>query len=128
MTTRRQMMSGVILGLPASLVVAQNPASVTPKLFAVEFRTGAKWDTNKEAQDQLHFREHSANLKRLREDGLLLVGARYSDKGFLVVAAATEDEVRVEFDKDPSVKAEVFRYDVHAFNVFYSGCLGTRPA
>jgi len=128
MTTRRQLLEAALLGVPAGLAAgsaaAQTAASPAATLFAVEFRTGARWDTSKEAQEQLHFREHSANLKRLRDEGRLLLGARYSDKGLIVVSAATEDDVRLEIARDPSIEAQVFQYEVHPFQLFYSGCLG----
>jgi uncharacterized protein YciI len=96
-------------------------------LFAVEIRTGPKWDQSKPPQEQLYFREHSANLKRLREAGSLVMGARYSDKGLVVLAALSEEEARAMMDVDPSIKAEVFKYEVHAFSVFYSGSVNPRP-
>jgi hypothetical protein len=119
MTTRRQALAGAIVGLP---MAAQTAEPKVP-LFAVEFRTGPKWDSAKPAQEQTHFREHSANLKRLRDAGSLKLGARYSDKGLVVLAAATEAEARSEIEKDPTVQAQVFAYEVHPFNVFYSGCV-----
>jgi len=139
MTTRRQTLSTVLLALSAGAtsrsVVAQTPgASAAPPpatdspLFAVEIRTGAKWDSSRKPQEQPHFREHSANLKRLRDEGLLLVGARYSDKGLLVVAGATEADVRAQMDIDPSIQAQVFAYEIHPFRVFYPGCIGAPKA
>jgi uncharacterized protein YciI len=128
MTTRREMLNGALLALPACALAADDPAPPAAKLFAVEFRTGPAWDANKQPQDQLHFREHSANLKRLRDAGRLLVGARYSDKGLIVLSAATEAEARAEIAKDPTVQAKVFAYEIHPFMVFYSGCLGTARA
>ncbi|MGH6624123.1 MAG: YciI family protein, partial [Burkholderiaceae bacterium] len=114
-------------------VVAQTPGSAVPPvadspLFAVEIRTGPTWDSSKKPQEQLHFREHSANLKRLRDEGHLLVGARYSDKGLLVMAGATEAEVRAQMDVDPSIQSQVFAYDIHPFRVFYPGCIGAPKA
>jgi hypothetical protein len=44
------------------------------------------------AHEQSWFREHSANLRRLREDGSLVLGARYADKGLVVLSAVSEDE------------------------------------
>lgn len=95
-------------------------------LFAVEITTGNAWVQAKPAHEQLHFREHSANLKRLREAGSLIMGARYSDKGLVVLAARDETHARTMLDEDPSFKAEVFKYQVHPFNVFYAGTVNTR--
>lgn len=108
-----------------SRALAQAPASAEAapanRLFAVQIRTGAKWDAAKPAREQLHFREHSANLKRLRDAGHLVMGARYSDIGFIVLTAKSEAEARAMMDEDPSIKAEVFRYEVHLMSVFYPG-------
>ncbi len=98
-----------------------------PGLFAVEFRTGPKWDASKAPHEQAGFDEHSANLKRLRDGGVLLLGARYADKGFIVLAAGSEVAARTEIEVDPSVRNQVFAYEVHEFRVFYPGCVA-KPA
>lgn len=138
MTTRRQTLSAAMLALSASVasrsVVAQAPGtSATPPamdlpLFAVEIRTGPKWDSSKKPQEQPHFREHSANLKRLRDEGQLLLGARYSDKGLLVIPGATEADVRAQMDVDPSIQGQIFAYEIHPFRVFYPGCVAAPKA
>lgn len=92
-------------------------------LFAVQIRVGDKWDAAKPPQDQLHFRDHSANLKRLREEGHLVVGARYSDVGLIILEADSEAQARAMMDEDPSFAAGIFRYEVHPFSVFYPGTL-----
>jgi uncharacterized protein YciI len=86
---------------------------------------GANWDPAKAPQDQQFFREHSANLKLLRDAGSLVMGARYSDKGLVVLAAQDEASARAMMDQDPSIKAEVFKYQVYPFNVFYGGTLNS---
>lgn len=117
--------------LGPSNLVAQNPPSPVATdampLFAVQIRTGAKWDATKPPQEQFHFREHSANLKRLRDAGHLIMGARYSDIGLIILAAESEAQARAMMDADPSFEAEIFRYEVHPFNVFYSGSLQAAP-
>lgn len=107
---------------------AQTPATA-PKgepagnLYAVEIKTGAAWDTTKSANEQPHFREHSSNLKRLRDGGSLVLGARYSDKGFVVLRAASEQEAHAMMQQDPSIQNHVFAYELHEFNVFYAGAV-----
>jgi uncharacterized protein YciI len=99
-------------------------ATATPAelpLFAIEIKVGPKWDSAKTPQEQAFFREHSANLKRLRESGSLVMGARYSDKGLVVVAASNLAETRAFMDQDPSIGAGTFAFEVHPFNVFYPG-------
>lgn len=91
--------------------------------FAVEFRTGPAWQADKPPQEQAHFRAHSANLKRLRDAGLLVLGARLDERGFVVIAAVDEAAARAEVDADPSVQAGVFRYQIAPLQVFYGGSL-----
>lgn len=116
---------------PAALSQAQapapQPAAQELPLFVVEIQTGPQWDGAKPAHEQRFFREHSANLKRLRDTGSLLMGARYADKGLVVLAAANEAEARAMMDADASMQAQVFRYELHAFNVFYGGAVNPRP-
>ncbi|MBK9796843.1 MAG: hypothetical protein IPP58_10165 [Holophagaceae bacterium] len=130
-TTARMTFLAVSLTVWISGVAGQ-PLSPAPAiqelpLFAVEIKTGPKWDQTKPPQDQAYFREHSANLKRLRDSGSLIMGARYSDKGLVVLAAQNEAQARAMMDEDPSVKAEVFRYELHPFNVFYPGTVYSKP-
>ncbi len=111
---------GVSVGL-APQAPAQPPAK--PALFAVLFRTGPRWDAAKGPGDQAFFKEHSANLARLRKSGFIQMGARYSDVGLIVVPAANEGAVRVEIDRDPAVANGTFVYELHPFAVFYEGCV-----
>lgn len=98
------------------------------RLYAVEIRTGPNWDQAKPAHEQAKFREHSANLKKLRDAGHIVIGARYSDKGLLVFSAHAAADVKAMMDQDPSIAAGTFTYDVHDFNVFYPGAVPGRPA
>jgi hypothetical protein len=140
---RRAMMSTLLVSLSvaqySALSEAQSestPAQPAPgpaaaqgspaegALFAVEFRTGPGWDPSKPPAEQAHFRDHSANLAGLRKEGRILIGARYSDKGFIVMSGTTAEEVRALLDVDPAVQRRVFDVEVHEFSVFYAGCVG----
>lgn len=116
----------MLSGASAGVALAQ-PPSAEPQLFAVEIMVGPKWDQAKPPQDQRFFKEHSANLRRMREAGVLVAGARYSDKGLLVVSAASIAEVRDHMAQDPSISAGTFVYEVHSLNVFYPGELKAGP-
>lgn len=107
--------------VPAAPALPTLPEGLQP--FAVEFRTGPAWQQDKPAQEQAHFRAHSANLQRLRSAGLLVLGARLDERGFVVIAAADEAAARAEIDADPSVQAGVFRYQIAPLQVFYGGSL-----
>jgi len=90
-------------------------------LFAVEIRVGPKWDSSKAPREQALFREHGANLKRLRDAGNLVMGARYSDIGLIILAADSVASARAMIEADPSIAAGTFTYAVHPFSVFYPG-------
>jgi uncharacterized protein YciI len=122
------LVSGAIWLLHSAYAQVQPPGAPANELplFAVEITVGSKWDSSKPAHEQQFFREHSSNLKRLRDSGALIMGGRYSDKGLVVLAAQDEAHARAMMDQDPSFKAEVFGYQVHAFSVFYGGTVSTR--
>ena len=128
--SRRTALSAAVVGglgfaSGRAIAEASRPAPQSPAgtLFAVELRTGPGWDAARAAHEQAHFREHSANLKRLRQAGQLLVGARYGDKGFLVLMAESEAAARALIDADPSVQSQVFAYALQPLRVFYAGCV-----
>lgn len=122
-------LSGAVVAQPVTPAAAPEPAAAANAslLFAVEIKTGPAWDAAKPPQDQAHFREHSANLRRLRELGALLMGARYADKGLVVLRAASESDAHALLKDDPSFQAGVFKYELHEFRVFYSGTLAAPP-
>ena len=106
----------------ASLARAQTIAA--PRWFVVQLTLGAAWDKAKPPNQQPGFAEHSANLRALRDAGKLALGARYADKGLLVVRATDAAEARALFDADPMVKGELFALQVDELRVFYPGTVG----
>ncbi len=107
------------------------PPDTTPapgRFFAVEFRPGAKWDAAKPPQEQPGFGDHSQNLQRMRKEGRILLGGRYSDRGLLVLSGVSEDEIRALFAADPTISSGVFVFDVWEFRPFYAGCVGSKPS
>jgi len=96
-------------------------AEAAEKLFAVEIKIGPNWDSSMPPNEQKFFGEHSANLKRLREAGHIVLGARYSDIGLIIFSARSAEEVRALMSQDPSMTAGTFKYEVHQINVFYPG-------
>src|SRR5687767_740669 len=77
------------------------------QLFAVTFRTGPAWEAGKPPGEQRHFKDHSANIGKLKSEGRLVVGGRFSDVGLLLVRAASQEEAQSLVDRDPSVAAGV---------------------
>ena len=104
----------LLLAMPAG-VADDAPASH----FIVHFSSGPAWDPARSPGEQPGFREHSANLNRLRSDGKILFGARYDDYGMLVVKAGSADAATALFADDPGVQSGIFEYQVAALNVFY---------
>ena len=92
--------------------------------FAVQITVGPGWDESIAPNEQAYFKEHSMHLAALRKAGHIVLGARYSDIGLLVLKARSLDEVRALMDEDPSIKAGTFQYEVHPMNVFYPGIVG----
>ncbi len=117
----------LLLGCMASVAHAQSGPAAELPLFAIEIKTGPAWDPEKPPRQQTLFAEHSANLKRLRDAGSLVMGARYSDKGLVVVAAPALEQARAMIEADPSIAAGTFSYELHPFNVFYPGTVQARP-
>ncbi len=96
-------------------------ATVAGGTFAVVFSTGPKWDKSKAPNLQEGFAEHSANLRRLRESGILHAGARYGDVGLMIVRAESVDAATALFAADPTIAAGVFRIEVTPFFTVYNG-------
>jgi uncharacterized protein YciI len=122
----------LLLATLACASLAQASAPPAPKApvndtFAVTFRTGPAWDEAKAPQDQPHFAEHSQNLRALRSEGRLLLGARYGEVGLVVLRAASAADARALVDRDPSVKAGTFAVTVEPFYAFMPGCVGMEP-
>jgi hypothetical protein len=101
------------------------PLPVTP-LFIVHFTLGPNWDHAKAASEQTGFAGHSANLARLRRDGVLVLGARYADKGMIILRVADEDAARAALEPDTTLGAGVFVATIDEFRPFYHG--NTRPS
>lgn len=107
----------------ATLPMLQDSAAAKKMLFIAIFSLGPSWQANKPAHEQAYFNEHSANLKKLRAEKKILVGARYSDKGLIIIAAANEQEARAMVEHDPMVANKVFNLELHQFTPFYKGCI-----
>ena len=123
--------SALVVGLSglqamAQDVVTSEGAETELQLFAVEIKVGPSWDSSKAPNDQAFFKEHSANLKRLRDQGHIVMGARYSDIGLVIFSASSEEDVRAMMEQDPSMAAGTFVFEVHAFHVFYAGLVQSR--
>ena len=114
----------LLLLIPANgrATSAQQPA---PTEFALLFTTGSAWDMSKQPAQQPHFAGHSANLRRLREGGILITGGRFGPYGLMIVRAPTQDSVMRLLAPDSTIAAGVFKVQVERWRTVYSGTLGT---
>lgn len=92
-------------------------------LYIVTYTTGLSWDLGKPASDQPYFKEHSANLGKLRKDGVITAGARYADKGIIFIKASSFQAAKEIVFADLAVANKLFNADVQKLNVFYDGCI-----
>ncbi|HRG10201.1 MAG TPA: hypothetical protein PLJ08_16620 [Cyclobacteriaceae bacterium] len=98
-------------------VYAQSPPD---SLYIVTYTTGSAWDASKQPNEQSWFKEHSANTRIVRVTD---AGARYADKGIIVVTAKSLIAAREVIFADTAVMNKLFVADVQKLNVFYEGCL-----
>ena len=104
-----------------ALLSAAVPAddATSHQQFIVHLETGEAWDGALPPAEQAGFEEHSANMRRLREDGTILFGARYGEYGLLIVQAATLPMASEVFEADPGVMAGLFKFRIEPIRIFY---------
>ncbi|MFY9619504.1 MAG: hypothetical protein WAM70_10665 [Pyrinomonadaceae bacterium] len=100
----------------------QQTAQTKPYFIAI-FSRGTAWDDAKAANEQIGFKEHSENLRRLRSEKRLAIGGRYGDKGMVIVEATSEDDARSLFVSDVMVSKKTFTLELHQFRPFYKGSI-----
>ncbi|MES2956565.1 MAG: YciI family protein [Pseudomonadota bacterium] len=98
-------------------------AAGSKSLFAVEIRTGPQWNAALPPNQQPMMREHSINLRRLRDEGRVRLGARYGEVGLIVLEASSLEEARAWMDADPAMRGGVFRYEIQPLTVIFSGAI-----
>jgi hypothetical protein len=102
------------------------PDPAPPKHFAVRLTTGPAWDAARAPNDQPGMREHSANVARMRREGVLVLGARFGELGLMVLRAPDAAAARAQFAADPTIAAGVFAMQVDEYRPFAHG--STQPA
>jgi uncharacterized protein len=103
---------------------AASPAA--EKLFAITFSVGPSWDQTKAFNEQTFFKEHSANLNRMRAENVLVLGGRYAENGLIIVRAADETAAKAQLAKDPSLAAGTFQAKIDEYRPFFHGT--TQPS
>jgi len=117
----------VVIMLGACWSMAQSssapPQQTAPakQYFIAIFSRGPAWDEARPANEQIGFKEHSDNLRRLRADKKLSIGGRYGDKGMVIVESANEGEARALFASDVMVEKKTFTLELNQFRPFYKG-------
>jgi uncharacterized protein YciI len=111
-------LAGLWLLLFAGIGAAQTQTP-PPALFIVNFETGPSWDKSRPPAEQPGFREHSANLNRLRKESRIVFGARYAEIGMIFLKADSLQAATAAIDADPGVRAGIFIYRIAPLNVFY---------
>ena len=95
----------------------------TKQYFIAIFSRGTAWEDAKPANEQVGFKEHSENLRRLRAEKRISIGGRYGDKGMVIVEATSEDDARSLFVSDVMVSKKTFTLELHQFRPFYKGTI-----
>ena len=62
-------------------------------------------------------------MSKLRKDAVTLLGARYSDKGMLVIKSGSLQQAQQLITSDKAVINKTFNAEVHEANFFYKGCV-----
>ena len=119
----------LIVMLGACCAMAQSstppPQQTTParQYFIAIFSRGPAWDNAKPANEQIGFKEHSENLRRLRSEKKISIGGRYGDKGMVIVETQNESEARSLFASDVMVEKKTFTLELNQFRPFYKGSI-----
>lgn len=91
--------------------------------FVALYTVGSLWDMDKAPNDQAYFSEHSAFLSKLRKENTIVMGARYSDTGMIVLQATDLEAAKNLLLEDIAVQNQLFNVEVHPFSIFYKGCI-----
>lgn len=94
------------------------------KLFALIYTPGENWNHAIAFHEQPYFKEHSKHLQMLRKTGQIVVGGRFSDKGFLLLQAKDSLDARKTVGQDLSVTHRTFHAELFEFVPFYEGWVG----
>ena len=105
------------------LANAQTTSPGADSLYIITYTTGALWDKAKKPNEQTYFKEHSTNLSSLRKSGVIQFGARYAEKGIIIIRAANFNAAKDLINSDVAVANNLFNADIQKLNVFYDGCI-----
>ena len=122
MLTMRTLLSAFIILLAFSNI---GYSQENEKLFAMIYSKGNAWNENIATSEQAYFKAHTRHLQRLRKQGKILMGGRYSNLGFMILKAEDAEKAEMITKQDSSVVGGTFKVELFEFHPFYSGCIGT---
>lgn len=96
-------------------------APAEPRLFVMMYTAGPAWDSTLAPNAQRHFDVHSANLRRLRADSVIVAGGRFGPWGLILVQAEDIDAARAFFAPDSSLASGTFSGEVQPWTTIYEG-------
>lgn len=105
------------------LMCGQGEGDKEESLFIALYTVGEKWDVEKSPNEQAYFKDHSAFLKKLRDEGSITMGARYSDTGMIILKAADLESAKKLLTSDLAIQNNLFSVEIHPFAPFYKGCI-----
>jgi hypothetical protein len=113
----------VLAPVVASAAIRQSQARTAGPTMALLFTTGSGWDQAKSPNEQRGFQSHSANLRRLRDAGVIVAGGRFGDYGLILVSAPTVDSATAMVKPDSSLIAGTFKVAVTPWSTIYEGAI-----
>jgi uncharacterized protein YciI len=99
-------------------------AQETKQLFTMIYSKGEAWQEEKPTTEQPYINEHFGYMQQLRKGGVIVMGGRYSNLGFMIIEVADEAAAQAIVQADPALSNGIFIADVFAFSPFYNGCIG----
>ena len=105
------------------IIVCLGQTEGETKVFAMIYTPGENWNYEITFDQQPFFIAHSKHIQKLRKEGSIVIGGRYSDKGFMLLRAKDSIKAVTIVEKDPSVTNGIFDVELFEFSTFYSGCL-----
>ena len=91
--------------------------------FVALYTVGESWDAEKPPQEQAYFKEHSAHLSDLRKASKIVLGARYSDTGIIILKVKDEAEAQELINSDTAIQNKLFQVQIFPYYPFYKGCV-----
>jgi hypothetical protein len=116
-------MNKILFAAVLLLSISSAKAVTIDSLYIVTYTTGPLWDPVKNPGEQNFFKEHSSRLGQLRKDGVIKFGARYGDKGSIVIIAPNSEKAKQIISADAAIINKLFIADIQKLSIFYEGCL-----